>query len=60
MVKMQFIKNCFLKDGVIVNKNYRKYNIIDNCFYWDNDKVLHYTDKSIEYIPKEYLKEYKH
>lgn len=57
---MQFIKNCFLKDGIIVNKKYRKYNIIDNCFYWDNGKVLHYTDKSIEYIPKEYLKEYKH
>ena len=60
-MKMQFIKNCFLKDGILVNKNYRKYNVIDNCFYFkDIKKIVHYTEKSIELIPLDYLKQYKH
>ena len=60
-MKMQFIKNCFLKDGILVNKNYRKYNVIDDCFYLkDYNKVVHYTEFSIEFIHLEYLKEYKH
>lgn len=59
-MRFQFIKNCFSKKGILINKNYRKYNIIDNCYIWNKDKVIHYTEKSIEFIPLEYLKEYKH
>ena len=62
---MQFIKNCFrdkIVDGYfLMNKDYRKYNIIDNCYYSNSlKKVVHYTNFGIEFIPKEYLKEYKH
>lgn len=50
-----------MKDGILVNKNYRKYNVIDDCFYLKNNTtVVHYTEESIEIIPLEYLKEYKH
>ena len=56
-MKFQFIKNCF---GLsLMNKDYRKYNVIDNCKIINN-KVIHYTEMSIEVIPMEYLKEYKH
>lgn len=61
-MKFQFIKNC-PKNSYTMNKSYRKYNIIDNCVHLpliSKDKVVHYTEKSIEIIPMEYLKEYKH
>lgn len=60
-MKFQFIKNCF---GLqLMNKNYRKYNIIDNCKIINVrgvNRAVHYTEMSIEIIPIEYLKEYKH
>lgn len=61
-MKFQFIKNCFLKDGFLINKNYRKYNVIDNCFIHEKfpNKVWHYTKTSVEIVPLEFLKEYKH
>lgn len=61
-MKFQFIKNCPC-DGLLINKSYRKYNIIDNCVYLpliSKDKVIHYTERSIEIIPMEYLKIYEH
>lgn len=58
-MKFQFIKNC-PKNIYTMNKSYRKYNIIDNCYIWDKNSVIHYSKRSIEYIPREYLKEYKH
>jgi hypothetical protein len=43
-----------------MNKSYRKYNIIDNCYIWDENSIIRYGKNTIEYIPREYLKEYKH
>ena len=61
-MKFQFIKNC-PRNNYLMNKSYRKYNIIDNCVYLPSiskDKVIHYTERSIEIIPIEYLKIYEH
>lgn len=61
-MKFQFIKNC-TKDNYLMNKSYRKYNIIDNCKVINirgKNRVIHYTKMSIEIIPLEYLKIYKH
>lgn len=59
-MKFQFIKNC--PKTYCMNKSYRKYNIIDNCKLIDLHKtyVIHYTEKSIEFIPRDYLKFYKY
>lgn len=62
MSKYQFIKNCFGK-GYLMNKNYRKYNIIDNCKFIEfgnKKRLVHYTEKSIEFIPLDCVKPYKH
>lgn len=61
-MKFQFIKNC-PKNPYTMNKSYRKYNVIDNCKIINVrgvNRVVHYTEMSIEIIPLEYLKEYKH
>lgn len=58
-MKFQFIKNC-PKRNYAMNKSYRKYNVIDNCYIINEKYVTHYTERSIEFIPREYLKEYKH
>ena len=60
-MKYQFIKNC-PQIPVLMNKSYRKYNVITNCFKSKifTDSIIHYTKMSIELIPIEFLKEYKH
>ena len=58
-MKFQFIKNC-PKNSYTMNKSYRKYNIIDNCYIWDENSIIRYGENTIEYIPREYLKKYKH
>lgn len=58
-MKFQFIKNC-PKNPYTMNKSYRKFNVIDNCYIWDENTIIHYEKNTIEYIPREYLKEYKH
>lgn len=60
-MKCQFIKNCFRNESNshLQNKSYRKYNIIDNCYYktsLSKTHILHYTNTSIEFIPINYLK----
>ena len=64
-MKYQFIKNCFrdkiTNGNFLLNKDYRKYNIIENCYYSDSiKKVVHYTDFGIEFIDITYLKIYNH
>lgn len=64
-MRYQFIKNCFrdrvVNGNFLMNKDYRKYNIIDNCWYDDSiKKVVHYTNFGIEIIEISYLKVYKH
>lgn len=56
-IKVQFIKNF---KGSMVSKSFRKYNIIEVVSIEEHDNYIHYTEKGIHFIPKEYVKEYKH
>lgn len=55
--KIQFIKNY---KGGFCSKPFRKYNVIKAWYFSDRGHWVHYTKYGIHFIPKEYVKIYRH